>query len=53
MRKRTRARELALQMLYQVDVRGDEVLSEMGDFLEFEAPGEEQKIGRASCRERV
>ncbi|MHC4548989.1 MAG: transcription antitermination factor NusB [Planctomycetota bacterium] len=40
MRRRTRARELALQMLYQVDVRGDEVRADMDDFVSREAPGE-------------
>jgi len=39
-RKRTRARELALQMLYQVDVRGPEALEGMEEMLEREAPGE-------------
>ena len=29
MRKRTQARELALQMLYQLDLRGDEILDEV------------------------
>lgn len=40
MRKRTRARELALQMLYQVDVRGDEVLGDAASFFEREVPGD-------------
>ena len=40
MRRRTRARELALQMLYQVDVRGDEVLADAPGFFEREEPGE-------------
>ncbi|MHC4818684.1 MAG: transcription antitermination factor NusB [Planctomycetota bacterium] len=40
MRRRTRARELALQMLYQVDVRGDDVLADAAGFFEREAPGE-------------
>jgi transcription antitermination factor NusB len=34
MRRRTRARELALQLLYQVDIRGDELESIIGDFWE-------------------
>jgi transcription antitermination factor NusB len=38
MRKRTRARELALQFLYQLDVGGEEAMSGFGDFL-----GEETK----------
>jgi len=32
-RKRTRAREIALQLLYQVDARGPEGLEEMEDYL--------------------
>jgi len=36
MRKRTQARELALQMLYQLDLRGDEILDEITAAL---APG--------------
>jgi transcription antitermination factor NusB len=34
MRKRTRARELALQILYQFDLRGDEVLEDLDSILE-------------------
>lgn len=41
MRKRTRARELALQMLYQIDLCGDEAREGMEEFLRREAPGEE------------
>ena len=33
LRKRTRARELALQALYQVDTRGDEVRDDLDDFM--------------------
>lgn len=33
MKKRTRARELALQFLYQLDVRGKEILPELSAFL--------------------
>lgn len=33
MRKRTLARELALQILYQLDLRGHEVLNEVDEFL--------------------
>jgi transcription antitermination factor NusB len=33
MRRRTRARELALQFLYTLDVRGDDVRDEIPDFL--------------------
>lgn len=40
MRKRTRGRELALQLLYMVDARGDEALLGVDDFLKDEAPDE-------------
>ncbi|MHC4471955.1 MAG: transcription antitermination factor NusB [Planctomycetota bacterium] len=33
MRKRTRARELALQVLYQIDLRGDELVEELEEIL--------------------
>ena len=33
MRRRTRARELALQFLYSLDVRGSEILDDLDDFL--------------------
>lgn len=33
MRKRTQARELALQLLYQLDLRGDEILDEVNEAL--------------------
>jgi transcription termination factor NusB len=36
MRKRTQARELALQLMYQLDLRGDEILDEVMEAL---APG--------------
>jgi transcription antitermination factor NusB len=36
MRKRTQARELALQLMYQLDLRGDEILEEINAAL---APG--------------
>jgi len=39
-RKRTRGRELALQLLYMVDARGDEALLGVDDFLRHEAPDE-------------
>jgi transcription antitermination factor NusB len=39
-RKRTRGRELALQLLYMVDARGDEALLGVDDFLAQEAPDE-------------
>ena len=34
MRKRTRARELALQILYQVDLRGSEILDDIDGIME-------------------
>ena len=40
MRKRTRGRELALQMLYQFDARGQDALDQLDFFVESEAPGE-------------
>ena len=36
MKKRTRARELALQFLYQVDLRGDDLLTEAREFVAAE-----------------
>jgi transcription antitermination factor NusB len=39
-RRRTRGRELALQLLYMVDARGDEALLGVDDFLRQEAPDE-------------
>jgi transcription antitermination factor NusB len=36
MRRRTRARELAVQFLYQLDLRSDDVLDSLGEFLEGE-----------------
>ena len=41
MRKRTRARELALQMLYQVDARGEEALEDFDGFLRRESAEDE------------
>jgi len=40
-RKRTRGRELALQVLYMVDARGEEALDGLDEFLAHEAPGED------------
>ena len=37
MRKRTQARELALQLMYQIDLRGDEILDEVNQALEAPA----------------
>jgi len=38
-RKRTRSRELALQMLYQIDARGEDALDQMDHFFGTEEPG--------------
>ena len=38
MKKRTRARELALQFLYQLDLRGPSLLDEAPEFLRSEEP---------------
>ena len=47
MRKRTRARELALQVLYQVDVRGDEILADLEDlFVRSEKPEDTFEFAR-------
>ncbi len=37
MRRRTRAREIAVQFLYQLDLRGDEVLELVHDYVESES----------------
>lgn len=39
MRDKRRARELALQFLYQVDIRGEDILSTLDDFLLSEREG--------------
>ncbi|MEM7200324.1 MAG: transcription antitermination factor NusB [Planctomycetota bacterium] len=41
MRRRTRAREIAVQFMYQVDVRGEEAMELLDDFLEHESPDAE------------
>ncbi|MCU0727794.1 MAG: transcription antitermination factor NusB [Planctomycetes bacterium] len=47
MRRRTRARELALQILYQVDVRGPEILEDLDSLLAaVEAPDEVRQFAR-------
>lgn len=43
MKKRTRGRELALQALYQLDLRGDEILAEVDEFLREEEPDRESR----------
>ncbi len=35
MRRRTKAREVALQFLYQLDLRGEEVMDQLTEFLEM------------------
>ena len=40
MRKRTQARELALQLLYQLDLRGEEILPEIGAYLDNAGSGD-------------
>ncbi|MCK6448750.1 MAG: transcription antitermination factor NusB [Planctomycetes bacterium] len=57
MKKRTRGRELALQLLYQIDLRGEEVLAELDEFLRDEEPDREARefakkilTGVAECR---
>ncbi|MCC6408291.1 MAG: transcription antitermination factor NusB [Planctomycetes bacterium] len=57
MKKRTRGRELALQLLYQLDLRGDEILAEIDDFLRDEEPDRESRefakkilLGVQECR---
>jgi transcription antitermination factor NusB len=42
LRKRTRGRELALQLLYMVDARGEDALDGIDEFLAREAPGEDE-----------
>jgi len=40
MRKRTQARELALQILYQLDLRGEEILPEIEAYLDQDPSGD-------------
>lgn len=42
MRKRTRARELALQLLYQADIRREDVSSILGSFWENQSQSSEE-----------
>jgi transcription antitermination factor NusB len=48
MRRRTRARELAVQFLYQLDLRGDVSTDGLGEFLELEAA--EPEVGKFATR---
>ena len=47
MRKRTQGRELALQLLYQLDLRGDDVLKEVDAYLDGEGGGDAEVRGFA------
>ena len=40
MRRRTRARELAVQFLYQQDLRGEDLLEDLEGFLDMESDDE-------------
>jgi transcription antitermination factor NusB len=56
MRKRTQARELALQLMYQLDLRGDEILDEVNAALAPES-GDPEMLDFArelvhGCREK-
>ena len=51
MRKRTQGRELALQLLYQVDLRGDDVLAEVDGFLDGGSGGDPEV--RSFARELI
>ena len=56
MRKRTRSRELALQLLYQIDARQDDVLSTMEQFCQGQAAGgdaADDEEGHAFARKLV
>jgi transcription antitermination factor NusB len=60
MRRRTRARELALQVLYQVDVRGEAILEGMDTLLEASEQPEDIRefarglvAGTCECREET
>ena len=44
MKKRSRGRELALQFLYQVDLRGEEILDEQDDYLRSEESDREARV---------
>lgn len=48
MRRRTRARELAVQFLYQLDLRSEASTDRLEEFLEFEAA--EPEVGKFATR---
>ena len=43
MRRRTRAREIAVQFLYQLDLRGDETLDSLHEYVESETTDKEMR----------
>lgn len=43
MRRRTRAREIAVQFLYQLDLRGDEMLESLHEYVEAETADKEMR----------
>ncbi len=43
MRRRTKAREIAVQFLYQLDMRGDEIASSLDEFLAQETEDEQTR----------
>ena len=50
--RRTRARELAIQGLYQLDIQGDDLLGQLDDFfIENEPDDKIRKLARQWCRE--
>jgi len=46
-RKRTRSREIALQMLYQFDVRGEDAAAQMEEFLREQGEADEEVVAFA------
>jgi transcription antitermination factor NusB len=57
-RRRTRAREIAVQFLYQLDLRGDAYLEQLGPFLDEEckdreARGFAERLVRGTAAHRV
>ena len=48
MDKRTRARELAMQGLFQIDVQGDKLIDQLGEFF-AENEADEQTCALAEC----
>ena len=55
MRRRTKAREIAVQFLYQLDLRGDSAMAELDDFLDDarEQAALTDDDGRAFARARI